>query len=474
MIKTYKQIGKQKLRMGYTTGSCAAAAAKAAAQMLFSGVPLARVSLMTPKGIGLDLEVEDIQVDGTALRVPKNIREDGMSVLDPAVSLNGKSEAAKAPYIWKCVSCAVRKDAGDDPDVTNGVLVYAKVSLPEARVKAEEATETESAGIEAVEAEEDIIEAEDGPLRKPEEATDRIRIDGGIGIGRVTKKGLEQPVGAAAINRVPRQMIREAVAEICEEQEYGGCLDVLISIPAGVELAKKTFNPNLGIEGGISVLGTSGIVEPMSEEALKESIRVEMRMLAENHGRSLIFTPGNYGMHYITDRWPALAGEDSPCLKFSNYVGDVIRFAQELELESVLFVAHIGKFVKVAGGIMNTHSKEADARLEILASAALRAGASAECARQILDCATTDAAIDMLAEVEKSATADAAIDMPASDSTLLQDAMQIVLEKALYHLRRKAGDETEIGLVLFSNAHGTLAESENVDDLLERIQAGMK
>ncbi len=385
-MEEYKQIGKQKLRMGYTTGSCAAAAAKAAAQMLFLGAPIKRVSLMTPKGILLDLAVEDIRFDGNTQ-----------------------------------VSCAIRKDSGDDPDVTNGVLVYAKVSVrPDAR--------------------------------QEENVSDRIHIDGGIGIGRVTKKGLEQPVGSAAINRVPRQMICEAVEEICEEQEFDGCLDVLISIPAGVELAKKTFNPNLGIEGGISVLGTSGIVEPMSEAALKESIRVELKMLVENFGKNLIFSPGNYGTHYVKERWPAFAEGEIPLLKFSNYVGDVLQFALESELESILFVAHIGKFVKVAAGIMNTHSKEADARVEIMASAALRAGASAEVARQILDCTTTDAAIDVLLA-----------------EGLTEKTMQIILDKALYHLKRKVGDDIEVGLVLFSNAHGTLAESENMNLLLEKI-----
>lgn len=413
MVDEYKQIGKQKLRMGYTTGSCAAAAAKAAAQMLFSGKPVERVSLLTPKGILLDLAVEDIRFGET-------------------------------------VSCAIRKDSGDDPDVTNGVLVYAEVATSNSCNSTE----------------------------------DRIRIDGGIGVGRVTKKGLEQPVGSAAINRVPRQMIREAVKEICEEQEFDGCLNVIISIPAGVELAKKTFNPNLGIEGGISVLGTSGIVEPMSETALIESIRVELKMLAANHGKTLIFSPGNYGTHYVQGRWPELYGENTdgqtgeagslPLLKFSNYVGEALKFAQECELESILFVAHIGKFIKVAGGIMNTHSKEADARMEILAAAALQAGASAEIAKEILDCPTTDAGLEVLIRYDMRGKDTCPLcpveEMPIPTGGLAEKTMWRVLEKALYHLRRKVGDEIEIGLVLFSNAHETLAESENVQDILDRLR----
>ncbi len=421
-MEEYKQVGKEKLRMGYTTGSCAAAASKAAAQMLFLGAPIERVCLMTPKGIELDLKVEEISFDGNT-----------------------------------SVSCAIRKDSGDDPDVTNGVLVYAEVGFPDVDKDdgsplSERASGDESGDIE------------------------RIFIDGGIGIGRVTKKGLEQPVGAAAINRVPRQMIREAVAEICEEQEYDGCLDVIISIPAGVELAKKTFNPNLGIEGGISVLGTSGIVEPMSEAALKESIRVELKMLAENFGKNLIFSPGNYGTHYVRDRWPAFAEGEIPLLKFSNYVGETLQFALETEMESILFVAHIGKFVKVAAGIMNTHSKEADARVEIMASAALRAGASAEAALRILDCTTTDAAIEvLLAEDGCGTTSEApqteADSLLAGSDTLTGKTMQILLEKVLYHLNRKLGDDVEVGVVLFSNAYGTLAESENVEALLEKIKS---
>lgn len=421
-MEEYKQIGKEKLRMGYTTGSCAAAASKAAAQMLFLGAPIERVSLMTPKGIGLDLAVEEICFNGI-----------------PAADfcLQSADRAGVGARITN-VSCAIRKDSGDDPDVTNGVLVYAKVGFRDAD--------------------------DDG----------KIHIDGGVGIGRVTKKGLEQPVGSAAINSVPRRMIREAVEEICEEQEYDGCLDVLISIPAGVELAKKTFNPNLGIEGGISVLGTSGIVEPMSEAALKESIRVELNMLAENFGKNLIFSPGNYGTHYVQNRWPEFAQGEIPLLKFSNYVGETLQFALGAELESILFVAHIGKFVKVAAGIMNTHSKEADARVEIMAAAALRAGASAEVALKILDCTTTDAAIEVLlaadgciAASEASQTED--VSLLAGLDTLTGKTMQILLEKVLYHLNRKLGDDIEVGLVLFSNAHGTLAESENVGALLKKI-----
>ena len=216
MLDQYVYKNNKKMRMGYTTGSCAAAASKAAAWMLLHGQILPEVELMTPKGIGLHLEV-----------------------LDPKLS---KGE----------VSCAIRKDAGDDPDVTDGLLIYATVS------------KTEKPG---------------------------ITLDGGEGVGRVTRVGLEQAVGDAAINKVPRQMIREGVEEICRGAGYTGGLSVIISIPGGEELARKTFNPRLGIVGGISVLGTSGIVEPMSEEALIQTIRVDIKMQLSGGRSYLVLVP---------------------------------------------------------------------------------------------------------------------------------------------------------------------------------------
>ncbi len=216
----------QVLRCGYTTGSCAAAAAKAAALLLLSGKPVPQISLDTPKGVPLTLTVRNVT----------------------------------AGQGW--ASCAVRKDSGDDPDVTNGVLVYAKVQ------------------------------------RIPER---EVRIDGGVGVGRVTKPGLDQPVGAAAINRVPRQMIARELEALLDESDAPGGFSVEISIPEGVALAKKTFNPHLGIVGGISVLGTSGIVEPMSEQALLDSIRVELNVQRAAGQTYALLTPGNYGETFLRD-----------------------------------------------------------------------------------------------------------------------------------------------------------------------------
>ena len=308
----------RKLRYGYTTGSCAAAAAQAATRMLLTGEKVEEVALQTPKGILLHLLIEEISMDEGRVR------------------------------------CAVQKDGGDDPDVTTGIYVYANVSR------------------------------RDAP---------QITLDGGIGVGRVTRPGLWQAVGEAAINKVPRQMILENVEQVCKEYHYTGGLDVQIEIPAGVELAKKTFNPRLGIEGGISVLGTSGIVIPMSETALVASLRLEMKMLVEGGGSYLVITPGNYGQAFSKEQTRL---DLTYSMKCSNYVGETLDMARELGVKGILFISHIGKFVKVAGGIMNTHSRQADSRSELMAANAIRAGADLETAKEILDTITTEQSVEIL------------------------------------------------------------------------------
>lgn len=242
----------KKLRLGYTTGSCAAAAAKAAAWMLLRGGKKESIRLLTPKGMELTLAVEDIH------RSPD------------------------------CVRCAIRKDSGDDPDITRDTLIYAEVR------------KTEAVG---------------------------IVIDGGQGVGRVTKPGLDQPVGAAAINSVPRRMIRENVEEVCGLLGYTGGLRVVISVPEGEALAKKTFNPRLGIEGGISILGTTGIVEPMSEQALVDTIHVELRQRRESGADYVLLAPGNYGADYIKD---AMDIDPATAVMTSNFIGDALEMCREL------------------------------------------------------------------------------------------------------------------------------------------------
>lgn len=364
-----------RLRYGYTTGSCAAAAAQAAARMLLSGELVEEVALETPKGILLHLLIEDIKA--------------------------GREE----------VVCAVRKDGGDDPDATHGILVYARV-------------------------------------RKS--SRPGVTIDGGIGVGRVTKPGLQQPVGEAAINRTPRRMIRENVEKVCEEYGYRGGMEVIIEIPEGVEIGKKTFNPRLGILGGISVLGTSGIVIPMSEAALLASIRLEMEMHVKNGAEYLVITPGNYGRAFSEEQMDI---DLTFSMKCSNYVGEFLDMARELGVKGVLFVAHIGKFIKVAGGIMNTHSRNADSRAELMAANALRGGAGLETVREILDSITTEQSIDILIRDQ-----------------MLAPTMKEILKRVDEYLKKRAGDKLCVGAILFSSVHGKLGQTQQVDHLISCVK----
>ena len=374
-MEKYVFKNNKKLRMGYTTGSCAAAAARAAASMLLTGKAVPEVKLMTPKGIELDLEV--LEAEWTA------------------------EEA----------SCAVRKDAGDDPDVTNGLKIYALV-------------------------------------RKSEEPG--VQIDGGEGVGRVTRPGLEQPVGAAAINKVPRQMIRENVEEICRKFGYEGGLSVTISIPGGEALAVKTFNPRLGIVGGISVLGTSGIVEPMSEEALIETIRIDVRMQLAQGRKYLVLVPGNYGLDYLNEFHPELLKNS---VKYSNFLGEAIDAAVEYGAKGILLAGHIGKLVKLAGGIMNTHSRNADSRMEILTAHAAVLGADQETAAALMNCITTDEALEILRE-----------------KALLEGVMERLLERMEFYVEHRSGHSLEKGILVFSQTMGTLGESRDARKVLERLK----
>ena len=311
-------------------------------------------------------------------------------------------------------SCAIRKDGGDDPDATDGLLVYAVVSKC-------------------------------GKTKK-----EQVFIDGGKGVGRITKPGLEQPVGAAAINRVPREMITEAVREVCEMCEYTEGIQVCISIPGGEEVAKKTFNPRLGIEGGLSVLGTSGIVVPMSEKALIASIRLEMEMKRKNGAKYLLLTPGNYGADFVKEN-TKLDVESS--MKCSNYVGETLDMAVELGFLGVLFVAHIGKFVKVSGGIMNTHSRHSDARAELMCAHALRSGADLETAKAILETITTEEAMEI-------------IRMHG-----LQDAvMEQMAEKVHQYMQHRVEGAIQTEAILFSNRFGYLGETKGAEKLAEKFK----
>ena len=360
------------LRCGYTTGTCAALAAKAASEFALKGQVPSSVSVMTGRGILVETEIEESGSEGGRF------------------------------------CCAIKKDAGDDIDATNGILVFAYVSLLD----------------------------EEG-----------ISIDGGKGVGRVTKPGLDQPVGNAAINSVPRRMITEAVQSVFDEAGFEGGASVIISIPCGEEIASKTFNPVLGVEGGISVIGTNGIVEPMSEQALVDTIEVEMRQKSE-YTKDLIITPGNYGETFL--KGSDLNKVDIPTVKFSNFLGDTLDMAASMKYRTVLLVAHIGKMVKVAGAIMNTHSRWADARAEIFTAHAAICGASQEACKEIMDAATTDAAIEIL-----------------DKEGLREKVIASILRKVQEKLEHRVLGAYEIGAVTFSNVYGYLGETEEAKGIID-------
>ncbi|MCD8149302.1 MAG: cobalt-precorrin-5B (C(1))-methyltransferase CbiD [Clostridiales bacterium] len=411
--------GNKKLRYGYTTGSCAAAAAQAAARLLFSRKAVDVVRLTTPGGITLFLEPLDMSRTETSAR------------------------------------CAIQKDAGDDPDVTDGLLVYASVRMCG---REESLRQMERFGWET---------GCDPELQMGA----AVSIRGGEGIGTVTLPGLEQPVGAPAINKVPRKMILREVSAVCAEYGYAGGLEVTVSAPGGRELAKKTFNPRLGIEGGISILGTSGIVEPMSEQALVATIELEMRQKSEKQ-KYLLVTPGNYGADYLEGNFPFGSEEAVKC---SNYVGQTIDLAVNMGLSGLLFVAHIGKFVKVAGGIMNTHSREADARMEILAACALQAGVDADCARRILSAVTTDEGLRILRQADHNiqsiswnTTDKGRRNFPEKD--VWRETLDILIRKIDENLNRRAQGRMKIGAIVFSNVYGELGRTRDAEELLEKLR----
>ncbi|MBE6843546.1 MAG: cobalamin biosynthesis protein CbiD [Ruminococcus sp.] len=379
MLNRYINVGTQKLRCGYTTGSCATAAAKAAAQMLLSGKKTDKVSIVTPKRIDLDLEVSCAKI--------------GMGYAE----------------------CAIAKDSGDDPDITNGLLIFARVEFSKAGTPGEN----------------DIV------------------ITGGKGVGKVTKPGLDQPVGEYAINSVPRNMIKKELEDICKENNYAGGLRVVISVPEGEKIARKTYNPKMGIEGGISIIGTSGIVEPMSSAALIDTIRLEIKMRKASGYKNLLLSLGNYSENFLSENMPVALDKSVKC---SNFIGEAIEMALEYEFESVLIVGHTGKLVKLGAGIMNTHSSQADGRMEVLVTCGLLAGADTEYLKKIPECVTTDAAFDILSESGK-----------------LSDTLEVLGKRAEQHLRAKVKDTIPIGAVMFSNKHNIVVKTGMADMLINKI-----
>ena len=371
-VEEYQFSQGKNLRCGYTTGSCATAAAKAAATMLLTGERVATVRIDTPKGVVLELEPLEVEL------------------------------------AEQYVSCAIRKDSGDDPDDTNGVLVFAKVEKV----------------------------AEPG-----------VHIEGGVGVGRVTKPGLACAVGGPAINPTPRRMITAEVGSVMEQAGYSEGLLVTISIPEGVEIAKKTFNPRLGIIGGLSVLGTSGIVEPMSEKALIETMYVEMRAQKARGNKHLLVFFGNYGEDFTRD---VMQLDLEGAVTCSNFVGELLDYAVFLGFETLLLIGHSGKLVKLAQGVMNTHSKYADCRTELFALEAMFHGASIEVGQEIYHCLTTDEVTKILKREQ-----------------IFEPVMDKVTEKIDFYMQHRVHGKIKTAAFMFSNVYGILGKTKAADELIQ-------
>lgn len=381
LLEKFVTVDGKRLRCGYTTGSCAAAAAQAAAWILLTGEEVSVSRLTTPSGVRLELPVEEIR------------RSPGR------------------------VCCGVRKDAGDDPDVTHGAVIFADV-------------EVKSRGGEEI----------------------RVLLDGGEGVGRVTLPGLEQPVGAAAINRVPREMIRQGVTAAAKKAGFQGTLSVTVSVPGGEKLAQRTFNPRLGIRGGISILGTSGIVKPMSQAALTATVRAELQVLAAAGERGVVLTPGNYGRDFLRE---TSAIPDRLAVQYSNFLGEALDDALELGFCRILVAGHLGKLVKLAGGIMNTHSRQGDCRMELITAHAALAGVDRGTARRLMQAATTPAALDILEE-----------------AGLLEPVLRSLGERMAEVLRRRTGEEIQTGVLVFTQERGTVILAGEAPELLREFSQG--
>lgn len=383
-METYVYKDRKKLRCGYTTGTCAALAAKAAARFLAFGSWTDTEEIRTPAGQTVRAEIcrKNSGTDAQGLR-------------------------------W--AECAVKKDAGDDPDVTDGMLIFARLTF--------------------------------------DPGLTRTVIDGGEGIGRVTKAGLDQPVGAAAINSVPRRMIGEAVSEILEECGETGAVRIIVSAPGGAEVAEKTFNPLLGITGGISILGTSGIVEPMSDAALADTIRARLSVLRAEGAEAVFAVPGNMGREFLRRYLGPERADRIPTVVCSNFIGETIDAAGGLGFTGLLLAGHAGKLVKLGNGIMNTHSREGDGRIDTLLSCALGAGAELSLLTEIQAANTTNEAVDLLRR-----------------AGLLSETMDILGKRIDRFCMRRAVEGLTVGALLFDAVGNLLAATRAAETVLGRLE----
>lgn len=355
----------KKLREGVSTGSCMTGGAIASVLWQQTGICPEMVEVEAPIGRTLHLEVVPLQ--------------DGL--------------------------CGVIKDAGDDPDVTNGSMICTKVEIGDT----------------------------DG----------EITFCGGEGIGIVTQDGLKQPKGDWAINPVPRQMARKAVRKLIGDKSA----KITVSIPGGREIAKKTFNPRLGIVDGLSILGTTGIVRPMSEEAMKDSLLVELNMYAAQGHKSILFVLGTTGENALKE----LYGEFQCILQVSNYIGFMIEQAVDRGFTHILIGGFVGKLVKIASGTMNTHSHVADGRIETICTHAALHGASTQVIRRIYESLTTRAAMEIVQEEG------------------LNDIWPDIADRAAFCCMKTAHQMASVGIILLDNGNKIIAQSENAEEVLQHV-----
>ncbi|AOR24279.1 cobalt-precorrin-5B (C(1))-methyltransferase CbiD [Clostridium taeniosporum] len=334
MFEMYIESGMNKLRCGYTTGSCATGAAKAATMLLFDLLDneeeLNEIEIDTPKSIKIQMPIDKVLV--------------------------GKD----------FVQCTILKFSGDDKDITMGLEIQAKV--------------------------EKISKKEAGKLSESliSNKNNTIVLDGGIGVGRATKEGLFVAKGEPAINPVPRKMIIKQVEDVLPKEQ---CVKITISVPQGEEIGKKTFNPRLGIEGGISILGTSGIVYPMSEDALKSSIKLEINQKSLKN-KNLILTFGNLGENYCKN----LGYNEEQIIICSNFIGFALECCVSCNVKSIIIVGHIGKMSKIAYGCFNTHSRVCGVRLEVIALELALLGYDISLINKVLNEKTCEGAVKLLGD----------------------------------------------------------------------------
>lgn len=320
----------------------------------------------------------------------------------PIVSLKRTDE--------KTAIAAVRKNGGDDADATHGMLIYSKVVLRE---------------------------------------DSEITIEGGEGIGRVTQEGLLVPIGQPAINPKPRKMIQDNVRKIVGDN-LGA--DIQIFAPEGYEIAKQTMNRNLGIIGGISILGTTGIVTPMSEDSWKAAISIELEMKKKQGFERIVLSPGNYGEDFAVNK---MMIDEKKIVSMSNFVGYVLKEVQRIGFKEVLMIGHLGKLIKVSAGIFSTHSKDADARAEILVANLALMGMSVPDLERISNCLTTEAAGDIISE------------------TGYEGVYKIIADKIKYRsekLLKFREPKVKVDVVIFSSKTGLLSSTKPIKELMEEWQ----